>query len=93
MTVDLNDVIEESDESNNSDSDTVAVTGPMIDLVLDKSVDDATPNVGDTVTFTLQVTNNGPDTATGIVVEDVLRMGIRMSIIMTMRMRPNLAEQ
>ena len=35
------------------------------DLALTKTVNDPTPNVGDDVTFTITLTNLGPDTATG----------------------------
>jgi uncharacterized repeat protein (TIGR01451 family) len=42
------------------------------DLELTKTVDNATPDEGDTVTFTITVTNNGPDDATNIVVSDTL---------------------
>jgi uncharacterized repeat protein (TIGR01451 family) len=38
-------------------------------------VNDPTPNVGDTITFTITVYNDGPDTATNITVEDVIPNG------------------
>jgi len=40
-----------------------------------KSVSDTTPNVGSTVTFTLQIDNNGPDAAVGASVVDVVPAG------------------
>ncbi|MFM7073461.1 MAG: SdrD B-like domain-containing protein, partial [Planctomycetota bacterium] len=48
---------------------------PTIDLRLDKSIDDSTPVIGQTVTFTIVVTNDGPDPATGVVVSDPLPAG------------------
>ena len=36
-------------------------------------MDDSTPNVGDSVVFTVVVTNRGPDNATGVTVEDAIR--------------------
>ena len=35
------------------------------DLVVDKTVSDAEPSVGDTIEWTVSVSNNGPDTAWG----------------------------
>jgi hypothetical protein len=35
-----------------------------------KAVNNPTPNVGETVMFTLTLTNNGPDTATNVVLVD-----------------------
>ena len=46
------------------------------DLALDKTVDDPTPSEGDTITYTVTLTNNGPDTATGVQVTDLLPAGV-----------------
>ena len=46
-----------------------------VELQISKQVDDSSPNVGDTVTFTLLLTNNGPDTAIDASVTDVLPAG------------------
>ena len=46
-----------------------------VDLTIAKSVSDTTPNVGDTITFTLVVTNTGPDTATDFHVLDPIPAG------------------
>ncbi|MFM8529093.1 MAG: hypothetical protein ACKOD2_05335, partial [Ilumatobacteraceae bacterium] len=47
------------------------------DLVISKTVDDATPNVGDNVTFTVTVDNLGPSTASNVVVNDLLPVGLQ----------------
>jgi uncharacterized repeat protein (TIGR01451 family) len=49
---------------------------PGADLGVTKSVNDSSPNVGDTVTFTVTVTNAGPITATGVAVTDLLPAGL-----------------
>jgi len=46
-----------------------------IDLSIAKSVDDSTPNIGQTITFTLEVTNAGPDVATNVTVADPVPVG------------------
>jgi uncharacterized repeat protein (TIGR01451 family) len=46
------------------------------DLVLVKTVSDSTPNLGDAITFTITLTNNGPGTATGVTVDDQLPAGL-----------------
>jgi uncharacterized repeat protein (TIGR01451 family) len=71
--------ITESDQydptpGNNTDSQDV--TPQQADLAITKTVDNATPNVGDNVTFTITVSNNGPDAATGVVVTDMLPAGL-----------------
>lgn len=59
---------------NNEDSDDVVGTDVDVsaDLGLDKSVDDAEPELGDTIIYTLSITNDGPLDATGVEVADGL---------------------
>ena len=53
----------------------VIVTPLHADLSLTKSVDNPTPLYGEEITFTLLLNNAGPDTATGVRVQDVLPSG------------------
>ena len=46
------------------------------DLAVTKAVSNPTPNVGDTITFTVSLTNNGPGTANNIVLADLLPAGL-----------------
>lgn len=73
--------------SVNGQLDTFAVIGPTTetadfsnfvpaDLSLAKSVDDTTPQIGQTVTFTVTVTNAGPNPASGVAVRDQLTQGL-----------------
>src|SRR5262249_59965870 len=48
------------------------------DVTLQKTVDNATPSVGESVTFTVTATNRGPSPATGIVVQDALPAGLTL---------------
>jgi uncharacterized repeat protein (TIGR01451 family)/CSLREA domain-containing protein len=61
---------------NNRAEATITVTAPNADLAMTKNVDDPMPGEGDTVIYTLQVTNNGPAEATGVVVSDTLPSGV-----------------
>lgn len=62
--------------SSEDDQDTiVAVPNGLADLELTKTVDNPTPNVGDVVEFTLNVTNNGFSDATGVIITDNLPSG------------------
>jgi uncharacterized repeat protein (TIGR01451 family) len=64
------------DTGNNSGSSTV--TPQQADLALNKTVNNATPNVGDTITFTVTLTNIGPDAATNVTVADGLPAGLTL---------------
>jgi len=48
---------------------------PSVDVSLIKVVDNPEPNVGETVTFTITLSNDGPNDATGVAVEDVVPNG------------------
>ncbi|HEY3322176.1 MAG TPA: Ig-like domain-containing protein [Planctomycetota bacterium] len=54
----------------------VSLTPAYADLSLSKTVDNATPNLGSNVLFTITVSNAGPDAATNIAVTDVLPAGL-----------------
>ncbi|MCB0597952.1 MAG: DUF11 domain-containing protein, partial [Phaeodactylibacter sp.] len=64
------------DPGDEDDGDGQDVTpGALVDLELDKTVDNPTPNVGSNVAFTVSLTNQGPSTATGVTVGDQLPSG------------------
>ncbi len=46
------------------------------DLGITKNVSNSTAYVGDTITYTITITNNGPDCATGVVMTDTLPSGL-----------------
>nr|WP_319372726.1 Ig-like domain repeat protein [uncultured Methanobacterium sp.] len=51
------------------------------DVEVNKTVNNSRPNVGDTVTFTVTVKNNGPDTATNIQIADSFPGGFDSVVI------------
>jgi uncharacterized repeat protein (TIGR01451 family) len=55
---------------------TIQVKVSPADLSLTKTVDDSTPNVGNNITYTLNVTNSGPNSATNVTVHDLLPSGV-----------------
>ena len=63
------------DASDEDDGDDAIVIPQVADLSLIKTVNDATPNVGDVVTFTIKVSNAGPNNATNVSIGDVLPSG------------------
>lgn len=60
----------------NDSSEDPAPTSPSADLSIRKSASPGTVNVGDQVTFTLDVTNNGPSAAANVSVLDSLPSGL-----------------
>ena len=60
----------DSDSSNDTDSASISVNGA--DISITKTVDNPVPGELDIINYTLTVTNNGPNDATGIVVHDLL---------------------
>ncbi|WP_422858711.1 PKD domain-containing protein [Flagellimonas sp. S174] len=69
---DLNDGIPDDDE------DTVQVTPQTVDIALSKTVDNGTPTIGDEVTFTITLVNQGNSTATNIGIEEALPLGYQL---------------
>lgn len=67
-----NNILSEDDQDEQS-------TTPrhVTDIEVVKTVDNLTPNVGMEVVFTLEVTNQGPNDASGLVIEDVLQTGFQ----------------
>jgi len=59
----------------NNSSTVTPVPSAVADLAVLKTVSNQTPTVGSNVNFTITATNNGPSTATGIIVNDVLPAG------------------
>jgi uncharacterized repeat protein (TIGR01451 family) len=60
------------DPNATNDRDTATLVVEAADLSVTKTVDNAAPSEGDTVTFTITLTNLGPNAALGIRVSDVL---------------------
>lgn len=63
-------------DNNACEDKTNIVTVGGADLVVQKSVSNATPAEGDEVEWTVSVTNNGPSVATAIAVTDKLPVGL-----------------
>src|SRR5262249_14211654 len=53
-------------------------TPQQADLVLTKQVDNASPNVRDTIPFTVGIQNLGPDAATDVLISDPLPAGLTL---------------
>jgi large repetitive protein len=67
----------EYDPNPGNNTDSVTETPQYADLAVDKQVSDATPNVGDTITYTITLTNLGADTATGVTLLDQVPAGLQ----------------
>jgi uncharacterized repeat protein (TIGR01451 family) len=58
--------------ASEDDQATATAQAQQVNLSLTKSVDNPTPRVGETFSYTITVTNSGPDSATNIVVGETL---------------------
>jgi len=67
---------DQGDANPDNDSATAEVVVQAADLHLAKNVDNPSPNRNDIITFTVLVTNEGPDDATGVAVADTLPEGL-----------------
>jgi uncharacterized repeat protein (TIGR01451 family) len=67
-----------NNDPNEDDQATVTTPAQLADLSLQKTVDNPTPGVGSTITFTITVQNNGPNTATNVAVQDQLPAGLTL---------------
>ena len=54
---------------------TITINNQQPDLIINKTVSDPEPEVGSTITFTLNINNTGPDDATDIVINDLIPSG------------------
>ncbi|MBU8869431.1 MAG: DUF11 domain-containing protein, partial [Gemmatimonadales bacterium] len=67
---------DQADPVAGNNTDTISITVQSADLQVVKTVDEATPNEGGTVVYTLTISNLGPTDATGIAVTDALPAGV-----------------
>jgi uncharacterized repeat protein (TIGR01451 family) len=75
----------DTDPANDQDAATVTVTAspavtesPPHDLVVEKTVDDSTPVIGQPTTYRILVTNTGPGAAPGVNLTDTLTAPVRI---------------
>ena len=73
----VNSTTYDPNESNNKDNDTITVN-PHADLAIVKVASNSTPMLDDIITWTITVTNNGPDTAVNTFVYDVIPKGLEL---------------
>ena len=64
-------------KSNNNDSEAITVY-PLTDLSVVKIVNNSNPNYLDLIKWYIIVSNNGPNSATGVVVRDIMPNGLEL---------------
>ena len=68
--------VDQPDSNPGNEFDTATVTVDGTDLQVVKTVDIGTPDPGETVVWTVVITNNGPNQATSVAITDILPAGI-----------------
>ncbi|AWK06841.1 hypothetical protein HYN56_22470 [Flavobacterium crocinum] len=66
----------ESDPTTAGDDLTEPIIVTSSDLVTEKTVSKSNPSEGETITYSIRVTNNGPSDATGVRLTDILPIGV-----------------
>jgi uncharacterized repeat protein (TIGR01451 family) len=71
-------IVTGADDTNPNNNNATAIDGlsPKADLGITKTVSDATPNVGDFISYTIIIANAGPSNATGVTVQESLPAGV-----------------
>ncbi len=64
-----------NDLNKNNQENVSVITGEASDILINKTVDNLTPNTGEEVEFTIEVVNNGTRKVRGIKVSDILPKG------------------
>ncbi|TMM30338.1 DUF11 domain-containing protein [Polaribacter aestuariivivens] len=77
ITNTISNTQDQTDSNSTADDDSETISVNQIDLFTVKTVNNSSPNVGDTVTYSIKVTNaTGSNTATNVVLTDVLPTGV-----------------
>jgi uncharacterized repeat protein (TIGR01451 family) len=65
-----------NDAPNEDDQGFAPLQGELADLSIGKRVSNATPNINDVITYTVELRNDGPSNATGVEVTDSIPAGL-----------------
>jgi uncharacterized repeat protein (TIGR01451 family) len=69
-------VLDQADPVGSNDCASADITVNTVDLAVSKIVDNATPDVGATVEYTVTIDNLGPGDATGVELSDIIPSGV-----------------
>ncbi|KZX14216.1 DUF11 domain-containing protein [Methanobrevibacter filiformis] len=66
----------ETNYTNNNDSVNITIKENLVDLIITKTTNTSTANIGNRIAYTITVKNNGPTNATGVKVTETLPTGV-----------------